>query len=158
MNIVVQRDIADLLTAKMGSAVTSLTAGGTGDNTAVTGLAVDRFASGAVPLNAELMLAFEATLGSGNTLSLKTVKIEQSSDGQNWDATAYATFTDPGVVATGPTGGGTVRGVVKLGVNLGSAKEFVRADFTPDLSAANTDTAKVTAIWNLAGFDILPAA
>lgn len=155
-DIVLQRDVADLITSKLGSAFASLTAGGAGDATAVVGVWIDRFATGAVPLSAELLLAFSATLGANKNLSIGTVKIEQSSDGVNADATAYLTFTDPGIVASS-VGGATVTGVVKLNAPLGSAKRFVRVDFTPDLSAADTDTAKAVAIWNLAGFDQIPA-
>lgn len=156
-DIVTQHSMAELLTAKIASAFAAATAGGTGDNTAVTGLAIDRFATGALAGNVEFILAYQATLAAAATLSLKTIKIEQGDDGTNWDATAYQTFTDA-VVATGKTGGSTERGALKLKVDLGSAKRFVRIDFTPDLSAANTDTASVVAVANLAGFDRLPAA
>jgi len=157
MNVAVLKDIANLVTSKIGAAFTSLTAGGAGDNTAVTGVSIDRGAIG-MPLSAVLDIAWEATLGAAATLTLKDVKIEQSADGSNWDATAYKSFTDPGVVATGPGGGGTVRGVTKLAVDLQSAKQFVRVKHTPDLSAANTDTAKTVPVWNFAGQDRLPAA
>jgi hypothetical protein len=156
-DIVLQRDVADLLTSKLGSAFAALTAGGSGDATAVVGVAIDRFATGSMPLSAELLLAFSAVLGATKSLSIGTVKIEQSPDGSNWDATALMTFTDPGIVASS-VGGGTVTGVVKLNVPLGSAKRWVRVDFTPDLSAANTDTATVVAVWNLGGFDLIPAS
>ena len=45
-DIVTQHSMAELLTAKIASAFTAATAGGTGDNTAVTGLTIDRFATG----------------------------------------------------------------------------------------------------------------
>lgn len=156
-DIVVQRDLGSLTTAKIGSAFATATAGGAGDATAVAGIAIDRLA-GNIPLNAEILLAFTATLAATKTLSIGTVKVEQSADGANWDATAYKAFTDPGIVATGQAGGSTEKGVVKLQVDLRSAKRFVRFGFTPDLSASGTDTATAVAIWNLAGFDRLPAA
>ncbi|TMI98481.1 MAG: hypothetical protein E6G97_25930 [Alphaproteobacteria bacterium] len=153
----IQKDIASILTPKIGAAITSLTAGGGGDNTAVVGLTIDRAALG-LPLCAQLTIAWEAVLAAAATLTLKNVLIEQSADGTNWDATAYKTFTDPGVVATGPGGGGTVRGATEFSVDLQSAKQFVRVKHTPDLSAANTDTAKTSPVWNFAGFDRLPSA
>ena len=156
MNIVIQRDIQALLTAKIASVFDSATAGGTGDNTAVLGTAIDRLAMAGVALNAEIILAFSAVLAATATLTLKTVKVQDSADGSTW--ADFATFTDPGVVATGPTGGGTVAGVVKFGVNLGSARRFVRVDYTPDLSASGTDTCQVLAVLNFGGFDRLPAA
>lgn len=158
-DIVQQRSVAELLSSQIGTAITSLTAGGAGDNAAITGQWIDRmaFGAGSLPLNAELVLAWQAVLAATKTLTLGTVKIEQSSDGVNADPTAYMTFTDPGIVATGPTGGATLRGAYKLNVFLGSAKRFIRADFTPDLSNTATDTAIVLALWNFAGFDRLPA-
>lgn len=155
-SVVTQRDIASLETAKAGTAITALTAAGSGDNTAITGITIDRLAGSSVPLNAEIILSYTATLAATKTLTLKTVKVEDSADGTNW--ADFATFTDPGVVATGPTGGATLSGAVKLGVNLGAAKRYVRVDFTPDLSASGTDTAYVGAVVNLAGFDRVPAA
>ncbi len=156
MNMTELRDVASLLTAKIASVFDSATAGGTGDATAVNGTTIDRFAGGGVPLNAELLLVWKAVLAAAATLSLGAVKVQDSADGSTW--ADYQTFTDPGVVATGPAGGGTVYGVTKLGVNLGSARRYIRFNFTPDLSAANTDTAIVVAVMNLAGFDRLPAA
>ncbi|WP_316228365.1 MULTISPECIES: hypothetical protein [unclassified Bradyrhizobium] len=158
-DIVLQRSVAELTSAAIGSAFTAVTAGGAGDATAVTGYTIDRmgFGNGSLPQSAELVLAYQATLAATKTLSLGTVKVEQSSDGSNWDSTAYLAFTDPGVVATGKTGGSTEKGALKLSVPLTSAKRFIRADFTPDLSNTATDTATVVAVWNLAGFDRLPA-
>lgn len=157
MNRVIQTDIHSVISARIASAFTAVTAGGAGDDTAVTGSTIDRasFASGQPPLCADLQLAFSAVLAAAATLTLKTVKIQDSADGTNW--ADYFTFTDPGVVATGPGGGGTVPGVTRLGVNLSSARRYVRAVFTPDLSAAATDTANVVALMEFAGFDSIPS-
>lgn len=154
MNRVIQTDIHSVVSARLASAITSITAGGAGDNTAIVGVVIDRQALG-VPLNADLVLAFDATLAATATLALTAVKIEDSADGANW--ADYAVFTNPGVVATGPAGGGNVKGQLRLGVNLSSARRYIRVDFTPDLSAANTDKALVTALLVLAGFDALPS-
>lgn len=157
MNRLIQTDIHSVISARIASAITAATAGGTGDNTAITGVTIDRaaFASGQPPLNADLLLGFDTTLAAAATLSLKTVKIQDSADGSTW--ADYLAFTDPGVVATGPGGGGNVKGVTRLGVNLSSARRYVRAVFTPDLSAANTDTASVFALLVFAGFDSIPS-
>lgn len=157
MNRVIQTDINSLISARIASTITSATAGGTGDNTAITGVTVDRLAFPLVnpPLCASLLLLFDTTLAAAATLSLKTVKIQDSADGSTW--ADYKTFTDPGVVATGPGGGGNVKGSTRLGVNLSSARRYVRAVFTPDLSAANTDTASVLAALVFAGFDAIPS-
>jgi hypothetical protein len=155
MNRVIQTDIHSVISARVASANTSITAGGAGDNTAITGSSIDRAQFGAPPLCADLLLQFDATLAQAATLTLKTVKVQDSADGSTW--ADYVTFTDPGVVATGPTGGGNVTGVTRLGVNLSSARRYVRAVFTPDLSAGGTDTAKLLAAFVFAGFDAIPS-
>lgn len=156
-SIVMQHNVAAFLKAALASAFTSLTAAGTGDNTAVTGATVDRHhpSTGSLAGSAQFVIAWSAVLAATKTLSLKAVKIEHSADGTNWSD--YTTAADIGVVATGPTGGGTVSGVSTLPIDLSSAKQFVRIDFTPDLSATGTDTANAVATATLSGFDRLPA-
>jgi hypothetical protein len=106
-----------------------------------------------VPLSAVFELAYEAALGQGNTISIKSVKVEHSPDGVTWST--YQSYTDPGVVDTGGAGGTTQRGVVRLACDLKSAYRYVRDDWTPVLSAANTDTVSVMATAALAGCDRL---
>jgi hypothetical protein len=154
MNRVIQTDIASVITEWTASAFTSLTAGGTGDNTSVVGLTLDR-ASVGVPLCGEIVIAFEAVLAAAATLSVTALKIEHSADASTW--ADYLALTAPGVVATGPGGGGTVRGQATAAVNLSSAYRYIRVTHTPDLSAANTDTAKTLALLVLAGFAAIPA-
>lgn len=156
MNMVLQHNIGAVLAQAIASAFVSATAAGAGDNTAVTGLTVDRLdpATGGLAGSARFAVLWSTVLASGQTLTLKTVKIEQSADGTNWDATAYATFTDPGVVATGA---GTKRGVTVFDVDLTDAKRYVRLDWTPDLSASGTDTANLAALAILSGHDRQPA-
>lgn len=151
---VTQRNIAALVSPRLASAVTALTAAGSGDATAIAGIVIDRKALG-MPLNAVLTLFFTAVLAATKTLSLGTVKIQDSADGSTF--ADFLTFTDPGVVATGPTGGGTVNGQVNLAANLAGAKQYLKVLFTPDLSATSTDTASVGALLGFAGFDRLPS-
>ncbi len=92
----------------------------------------------------------DGTVEQGNTLTIKNAKVDHSQDGSSWST--YTTFTDPGVVDTGGTGGTTQRGVVRLGCDLKSAYRYVGFDWTPDHSAASTDTACVIASATLAGF------
>lgn len=155
--IVVLHNIGALLKPAIASAFVSATAAGTGDNTAVTGATVDRLngSNGTMAGSAQFVVAWSAALAATKTLTLKSAKIEHSDDGSSW--ADYVTFTDPGVVATGPTGGGTVTGTTALNVDLNSAKRYVRLDFTPDLSATGTDTASLVAVAELGGFGHLPA-
>lgn len=155
MSIVLQKDVKSLVLPRLATAFTAAIAGGSGDNTAITGSTIDRFATSGIPLNAQIVILWTATLAATKTLTLKDVKIEDSADGSNW--ASFATFTNPGVVATGPGGGGTVSGVTEIpGVDLSSARRYVRLVFTPDLNATGTDTATVVGMANLAGFDRLP--
>lgn len=159
MALTILRNVGAYLLSVIASAFVSATAGGSGDATAVTGIAIDRLnpSTGSLAACARFGIAWSAVLAQDKTLSLGTVLIEQSDDGTNFDATAYETFTDPGVVATGGTGGSTERGITPFDVDLGNAKRWVRIKFTPDLSNTATDTASLLAFADLAGFDRLPA-
>lgn len=154
MNRVIMTDIASVIAPRIASAFTSATAGGTGDNTSVVGATLDRAALG-LPLCAEVGVFFSATLAATKTLSITALKVEDSADGSTW--ADYAVLTAPGVVATGPTGGGTVSGQATSGVNLSGARKYIRVTHTPDLSATGTDTATTVAIAVLAGFTPIPA-
>jgi hypothetical protein len=153
-DMVLQKNLAQLITPRLASAFTNVTAGGSGNNVAVTGLTLQRSLIKS-PLNAGIALFFSAALGAANTLSLGTVKIQDSADGSSF--ADFLTFTNPGVVATGPTGGGTVTGQLLLSADLEGARDYIHLLFTPSLSAANTDTATLVAALLFAGFDRLPA-
>jgi hypothetical protein len=148
------RNIGDLISVARAAANTAVTAGGGGDNTAVTGAIIDRAARG-FPQSAVLAIPFTATLGQGETLSIAyTVQ-----EGQAANLSDAATLVSgaSAVVATGPTGGGTVTGTFEVNVSLGAAGQYVRCNFTPDLSRANTDTAALSAVMVFGGMDRLPA-
>lgn len=154
-DIVLQKDVAGLGSILRLSAHGAATAGGAGDATTVTGVTVDRFSigNGSMPIVANVGVAYEATLASGATLSIGYA-VQDSVDGSTWADYQTATYA---VVATGPNGGGAKTGVFDLGsVNLSSARRYVRLNYMPDLSAANTDTANTRAIGFVAGFDRLP--
>ena len=61
------------------------------------------------------------------------------------------------VVATGGSGGSTVTGVVELDFDLTGAEAYVRAQYTPDLSATGTDTATLAVTYVLCGAESQPA-
>lgn len=147
------RSIGDLITVARAAANTAATAAGTGDNTAVTGAIIDRAAIG-MPQSAVLAIPYTATLAAGQTLSIAyTVQEGQASnlsDAETLQSAASA------VVATGPAGGGTVTGVFEVNVSLAAAGQYVRANFTPDLSASGTDTAALSAVLVFGGADRLP--
>ena len=158
MDIVNIRDPQSYALGGNVAPMASVVAGAASSGAVVTGVTIDRFASG-VPASVVLSLMFEALLAAGKTLSLTNVAIQHSADGQNWSAytSSYGPISQPGVIATGPAGGGTVRGTVPVEVYLGSAFQYVRVLYTPTLSAANTDTATVMVHARYAGFRHVPA-
>lgn len=141
-------DVGAKLGGRFGS-ITTAVAGGAGDATKDTGEAIDRLGFG----SAAVMLAYEATLAEGATLSL-AVEREESEDGDVWtDAEEIQAAT---VVATGPSGGGTVRGVLKLRESFEVRSQNVRYNVTPNLSAGATDTATIATVVVLGGAERLP--
>ena len=153
-DMVTQKDIGSLVTARVASAFAASTAGGAGNAAAVTGPTLQRSLIG-MPRSAALVLAFTATLAAGKTLSLGAVSIQDSADGVSF--APYQLFVDPGIVATGPANGGTMAAEVTLKAALSGARDYVRVVFTPTLSATATDTATVLALLLFAGFSLLPS-
>ena len=144
------RSIGDLIAVRRAAANTAATAGGSGDNTAVTGAILDRAQIGS-PQSAVLAIPFTATLASGQTLSIG-YSVQEGNAANLSDAAVLATAA-PVVVATGP---GTVTGTFEVNVPLAGAGRYVRANFTPDLSASGTDTAALSAVMVFGGSDRLP--
>lgn len=154
-DIVLQRNVGALGALKNISAAAAATAGGSGDATTTTGTTIDRaadFLSGSMPDSAVFAALFDATLASGATLSIGYA-VQDSADGTNWSDYQTATYA---VVGTGPSGGGAVSGQLEVDVDLSSAREYVRFNTNPDLSAAGTDTAVTRSAGFFAGFDRLP--
>jgi hypothetical protein len=147
------RSIGDLIKVARAAANVAATAGGSGDAAEVTGPIIDRAASGH-PQSAVLAIPYTATLGEGETLSI-AYSIEEGQADDLSDAEVLTSAT-AAVVATGPTGGGTVSGAFEVDLSLRAAGNYVRTKFTPDLSAANTDTAALSAVLVFGGMDRLP--
>jgi hypothetical protein len=107
-----------------------------------------------MPQSGVLAIPFSATLAEGETLSV-TAEIESGNEDDLSDAETLSTMASA-VVATGPSGGGTVTGTVQFDVALMGAGRYVRGKFTPDLSASGTDTAAISSVLVLGGADRLP--
>lgn len=148
------RSIGDLIAVRRAAANTAATAGGSGDNTEVAGVILDRAALG-FPQSAVVAIPFTATLAAGATLAIAWDIDEGNNSGLS-DAEVLTSAT-AAVVATGPSGGGTVTGTFEANVSLAGAGRYVRLNFTPNLSAANTDTAALSAVIVFGGADRLPA-
>lgn len=170
MTISYLRDIGELVDVKSGGAFLSWTAGGGSDSATYTFSSVDREAflwGGSLPQSADIDVLFDATLASGKTLSLQ-FDLQDSADNTNFSDYATAAAA---VVATGPSGGGAVRGVARMprpsiagalsgipGVDLRGARRYTRLLVIPHLSATGTDTAIIAHEAVFGGFDLQPAA
>ncbi len=147
------RDIGSLIKVDRAATNTAVTAGGAGDNTAVTGVIIDRAAIG-WPESGVFAIPFTTTLAAAATLSIGfTVQEGQAA---NLSDAATLLTAAPAVVATGPVGGGTVTGTFEVSLNLRGAGRYVRCNFTPDLSAGATDTAALSAVLVTGGANRLP--
>lgn len=148
---IAQRNIGDEITVRRAAANTAVTAGGAGDNTLVTGIIIDRFALGN-PESVVVGIPFQAVLSAAATLQIGYTL--QSGEAANLsDATTVITAA----LVTVATGAATVTGIFERDVSLRGAGRYVRLNFTPDLSAASTDTAQLSAVLVFGGANRLPA-
>jgi hypothetical protein len=167
-DIVLQKNVGALIDVKSLANPLAWTGGGASDSVLWTGVSIDRegLSTGSLPRSADIDVIYSAQLGSGHTLSLY-LDLQTSPDNVNW--TDYATEA-AAVVATGPSGGGHVTGVYRMvtqttadnpvpgpGIGLNNASRYLRLNMTPHLSATSTDTAIISAVAVLAGFDQLAA-
>lgn len=147
------RDDAALLKAAYAKAEYDLTAGAGSDNSEqtcatlnlLTGFSTVRYQSGT------LVLAATATLAEAATLTVTAIW-EHSANNSDW----VEIGTDKTILTlTGPTSGGTVTGAAVIGINIAEANSYIRAKFKGDLSAANTDTAKIETVYLLTSPSVL---
>lgn len=132
---------------------TSVTAGGGGDGAEVDGAWISRqdFESLSV------LLPFETTLGATETLSI-ALNLQHADDSSGTGVEDFGDAVANAVQATGAGGGSTETGVVKADFDLTEAKEFVRVQYTPTMSAGTTDTADIMSLLILGGAVELPAS
>jgi len=134
---------------------TPATAGGSGDATEVNGFSVDLLAYGTRFRSAKLCIPVAAVLASGATISV-AANFQDSANDSDWSD--YATALAATTLLTGPSGGGAARGVAELEVDITGARRYIRAQATPNMSAAGTDTAVMGAgMLLLCGPQELPA-
>jgi hypothetical protein len=133
----------DMIGALPALASTSVTAGGSGDNTEITGISIDRFyGSNDIYGDVTLLIALDdLNLAASETLSL-TITIQDSANNSDWN-TAESVLAKTAVY-TGEIVSGYY--VYKIGVNLTMYDRYVRLNVTPDMSAADTDTVTINGI------------
>jgi hypothetical protein len=146
------QDIGAYINAHMAG-YSDAVAGGTGDATEVDGPEFDRLGY----RSCAVYLLYSATLAEDETLSLAANLQDSATTGTGY--ADYGTALASAVVATGDTGGSTETGATKVGdFDLTTANRYMRLQFTPDLSAANTDTSDVIGVVILGGKDVNPAS
>ena len=118
---------------------TSVTAGGSGDATAINGVAIDRDSM----YSGQVNVSYDATLSTDETLTL-AMKLQHSDDGTNFED--FVTLDNEVVLAT-------AKGVVSRNFSLRAAKKYIRLVVTPDMSASDTDTASIGGTVVLTGSD-----
>ena len=150
-----------------------ITAGAGNDNVAVVGNVCDRLAihAGQLCQSAKLVINYKAAINTSETLSIAASLTDCATSGGSYvaltatrarhiksDGTITAlTLTSGALAATTVATAGTVRGCVELDVPLVTAKEFLAASITANLSRSGTDTVAISAVLILGGSDVLPA-
>lgn len=130
----------------------SIIAGSTGDATLVKLVLLDRHTTKRDANCALVSVFVKATLAGTNTLTIPLFEIVTSDSSTLASGNTVLKSTGPIVL----TGGGTVQQQVNFNVDLTAAKDYLVLRYTPDLSAANTDTAFFDVNVSLGGFDELP--
>lgn len=150
-----QRNIGALGDLKRLTDHGTTVAAGSGDATTVTGNSIDRegFGTGSLPLSALVGVIFEATLASGQTLSIG-YSVQDSADNSTFADYQTATYT---TASTGASGGSTNKGQFNVQVNLTTARRYIRFNYNPKHSATGTDTSYSDGVGFFGGFDRLAA-
>lgn len=145
------RNPAAAIYALFAGAAIAVTAGGAGDATEALSPAIDltalpdRFESVSFPL------AVTTTLAATKSLTV-TAKVLTSADN-----VTYTDLTTAEVVLTlTSTPGGTITGAAIIDASLEYAQKYIKLSVTPDLSAANTDTASIQRVAQFHGRRKLP--
>lgn len=133
------RDFGSQFYQSLAAAITDLTAGGTGDNTKVTGSTLDQAALSTRFSSVVFLIVYKAVLSAGKKLTV-ALEVQHSDDGSTW--TTYETVSAAVENIDGGSGS-TVGGVGKKSYDLRALKRYVRANITPNLDASGTDTARV---------------
>lgn len=150
------KDFGAYMKPVRAGAEVDVTAGGSGDATEVNGAWIDT--KGFESL--EAILSYTATLAATETMTLAAnIQDADTIAGANAAdvSTQYLSALSATTVATGDSGGSTETGIYSVGVDLTMLRRFVRIQWTPNLSASGTDTAKIGSLYVLGGAKYPPA-
>ena len=151
------RNLTSLLTTKPGPMNIAITAAAGTDNSEVTSATIDRYSfTQGRGQSAVFVMQVTATMASGETAAV-SCKFEDSADSSSWAAFGAAMSTTTIVSSAG--GAVTAKsGTVQYGINLSSARRYIRVKLTTNLSASGTDTALSCGVVVVGGQSQLPAA
>jgi hypothetical protein len=146
-------NIGAALVAVPVSVADEITAAGTGDNTEVECEIVDLVALGN-PQSCKIVFAYETTLTAAKTLTL-AFDVDHGADSGLSDAAVY----DAGMTATVLETGAQTAAVdsYEYDLDLAGAKQYLRVQYTPDLTHSGTDTVKMSCVIVFGGFSEIPA-
>ena len=132
------------------AAISTATAGSTGDNTEVNGAALDVNGNYG---SLKVAVVYTTTLTEAKTLTMKSMNLQTADDSSFTENVAdYGdAITADTLVATGGTSGSTHTGIFEMDFDLSAARRYVRVQYKPDLSHTSTDTASFAATYILAG-------
>ncbi|WP_269581970.1 hypothetical protein [Roseibium sp. Sym1] len=134
----------------------SATAAGAGDATEVNGAWINRLIEDkGMVQSAKLVIEFTAALGQDETLTFAG-NFQDASDSAGTGVADYEDAFSATTAATGNSGGSTESGTLEFDINLAGAKQYVRAQITPNLSASGTDTVNWSATLILYGGSRVP--
>ncbi len=141
---VVTDDIGALFQASDGSG-DNWAEGAGNDGVAVIGAYKDKSSFG----SCKVVVAFTAVLAANATLSA-TVGLKDATDNEGTGAADFVAPIGPKIIATGPGGGGTVKGTAEFDFNLAGARQFVASNIKLQLSHA-ADTVQVGRVLLMGG-------
>lgn len=122
-----------------GTGNNTATAAGSGDATEVDGAWQSRMSANGVALSGKLIISYTATLAAGETLTF-AANFQDATDSSGTGAADFGDAVAATTVATGDSGGSTETGTFEIDIDFAGAKEFIRSQVTPNLSASGTDT------------------
>lgn len=153
MNVAFQRNVGSFIHAVAGLAAQTVTAGGAADGVAQNGVTFDRASLGDHVLSALFVLHTELALGASDTATV-LIEFEDSADGSTWADYDPGPPDDYAAVTTEANADG--HAIFTRKIQLGNARQYVRAVATVTLSAGATDTAKIDGVFIVGGSYELP--
>lgn len=147
-------NVGSYIAPRNAGALATITAAAGNDNVEQNGPSIDRLGYD----SAVIAILSRATLTGGQTLAL-SVTLQDSSDGSTFADVAAehqpGGIAGGGVLATLSTAGDN-HYLSEYSVNLRGLRQYVRVQFTGNLSAGATDTATIACVMILGGAQTMP--